>query len=156
MSTPPVNHAPFYPVPEVACLALPIQLVQTASRRAAAVLRILREGDRALDAVRLHLPGRLVRERTRIAERDIALVGCRGRMQLVQNGSHTLALELRVMKDGGAAAYVFILLLYLWCSAPRNPRCEDGLEGQGDEVAIEEEVLEEVMGLGYLDKESVP
>lgn len=156
MSTPPVNHAPFYSVPKVARLALPIELVQTAPRRATAVLGILRERDRALDAIRLHLPGRLVREGTRIAERDIALVGCRGRVQFVKNRGHAFALEFRVVEDRGTTTYVFILLLDLWCAASRYPWREDGLEGQGDEITVHEEVLEEVVGLGYLNKESIP
>lgn len=72
---PPVDHAPLY-LAQLARLALFIQLVQTASCRTAAILRVLRERDRPLHAVLLHLRGCLVRERPRIAERDVCLMRC--------------------------------------------------------------------------------
>ena len=149
MVSPPVNDTPF-DVAHLARLAASVELVETAARRAAAVLRVLCERNRAFHTVRLHLPGRLVRERAGVPKRDIALVRRRGRMQFVEQRGHALALDLRVVQDGRAAANVFVLLFDLRCAPFCNQGCQDRLERERDEVAVREEVLEEVVCLGYL------
>ena len=54
------------------------------------------------------------------------------------------ALELGVAQDWGAAADVCVLFFDLGCAALGDPGCDLFLEGEGDEVAIGEEVEEEV------------
>ena len=147
---PPVNHAPLDLVARFSRLPAPIELVEAAARRRAAVLRVLRERDRAADAVGLHLRGGRVREGARVAEGHVRLVR-RGRgVELVEERGHALALELRVVQDGRAAADVRVLLLNLRRAPLRDERREHGLEGERYEVAVGEEVLEEVVGFGDL------
>ncbi len=93
MGAPSVYYTPFN-ISKL--IAAAIQLIQTASSRAAAVLRVLRERDRPLDAIFLHLTRRLRRERPSIAKGRIRLVRGRFRVQLVEQLCHTLALELGV------------------------------------------------------------
>ena len=97
VGTPPVDNAPLYPVSNFSRLALPVQLVETASRRTAAVLGVLRKRDGTLDAVGFHLARGLVGEGLRVAERNVCFVGCRGRMQFVEDGRHTLPLYFGVL-----------------------------------------------------------
>lgn len=92
---PTVDDAPLHAV-QFTSLSAPVQLVQTASRGAAAVLRVLSERDRALHAVPPHLRGGLVRQRLRVSERDIALMRRRLGVQLVQQFAQPLALQFRV------------------------------------------------------------
>ena len=149
MCAPAINHAPL-DILQLARLAPPVELVQTATRCAAAVLRILRERDRTLHTVRLHLPRGHVRERLRVTERDVVLVrrGCR--VQLVQELGHALSLDICILEDGRAAPYVGILLLDLRCASTRYERCEHRLERKGDEVSVREQVFEEIMCLWEL------
>lgn len=151
MRAPAVDHAPL-DVPQLARLASPVELVQAAPCRAAAVLRVLRERDCTLHTVRLHLLRGHVREGLRVPERDVVLVRCGRRMQLIQQLRHALALYVRVLEDGRAAAYVGILLLDLRRASTRDERCKHGLEGKGDEVSIREQVLEEVVCLWELNR----
>ena len=74
---PSVNDAPV-DAREKSGLAFPVDVVKTAARRATAILGVLRKGYRAFHAVLLHAPCGLLRERTCVAERDVALVRRRG------------------------------------------------------------------------------
>lgn len=149
VSAPAVDHAPLDPF-HLACLAPSVQLIQTAPCRTAAVLWVLRERDRALHAVCLHLPRRLICKRARIPESDVVLVRCSRGVQLVQQRGHALALQVRVTQDRRAATDVGVLLLDFRSAPACNQGCDDGLEGQRDEVAVREEVFEEVVCLWYL------
>ena len=149
MRPPPVNDTPLH-IPRLTRLPASVQLVERAARRRAAVLRVLRERDRAPHAVRLHLRRRRVRERARVAERDVRLMRRRGGVELVEQRGHALALELRVAEDGRATPNVRVLLFDLGRAPLRDPWGEYGLEGKRDEVAVGEEVLQEVMRLGHL------
>ena len=134
---PAINHAPL-DILQLARLAPPVELVQTAPRCAATVLWILRERDRTLHTVRLHLPRGHVRERLRVTERDVVLVrrGCR--VQLVQELRHALTLKICILENGRAAPYVGILLLDLRRASTRYERCEHRLERKGNEVSVRE------------------
>jgi len=69
--TPAIYDTPVY-VSELA--VLPIQLVQATTCCTAAILWVLRECNRTLDAVRLHLFRCFVRQGICITKRDIGLV----------------------------------------------------------------------------------
>ena len=136
MRPPAVNHAPLNALPKPARPPLPKQLIQAAPRRAAAILRVLRERHGPPHTIRAHLTRRLLRERACVPERDIRLVRRGGRVQLVEQRGHALALELRVAQDGRAAADRGVLRLDLGRAAPRDEGRDEGLEGEGDEVAV--------------------
>jgi len=144
MCAPAVDDAPV-DITQLALRALPKQLIQTAPGRAATVLRVLRERDGALHAIRTHLRGGLLRERLRVAERDVAFVR-RGRWaELVEQCAHAFALEARVAQDGRPAADVGVLLRDARGAPLGDEGREDALEGERDEVAVREEAAEEIV-----------
>jgi len=78
--TPAIYDTPVY-VSELA--VLPIQLVQATTCCTAAILWVLRECNRTLDAVRLHLFRCFVRQGIRITECDIGFVWGSLRTELI-------------------------------------------------------------------------
>ena len=94
MCTPAINDAPADTRKQPG-FALSVNVIKTAARRATAVLRVLRKRNRALHAILLHPSRGLVRQRVCIAERDVALVGCRRRVELVEQRHQAFALRLR-------------------------------------------------------------
>lgn len=83
MSTPTINDAPIDTRKQPG-LALSVNVIETATRRATAVLRVLRKRYRAFHAILFHKPCGLVCQGMCIAERDVTLVRCRRRVELVQ------------------------------------------------------------------------
>lgn len=65
--------------------------------------------------------------------------------ELVEQGAHAGALEAGVVQDGGASADGGVLRFDLGSAAFCDEGCEETLEGKGDEVAVGEEPVEEVM-----------
>ena len=55
-----------------------------------------------------------------------------------------------VPEDGRAATDLSVLVLDFWRASLGDERREDALEGERDEVAVEEEVFEEVVYFGEL------
>jgi hypothetical protein len=146
---PAVDHAPLDAV-QRPTHAFPVELIEGAARRRARVLRILCKCDGTRDAVRAHLGGGLVCQRARVAERDISFMWRRRGVQLVEQCSHALALKLGPLADRGAAPDRLVLLLDLRRAALRDDGCKQGLKRQRYEVAVKEEVLEEVVCFGDL------
>lgn len=105
------------------------QLVQTASRRGTAVLRVLRERDRPSGAIALHLLETRLRQGFRITEHDVWLVRCRFRVELVEEGAHCCSLRTRPSEDRGTAADFRVLFFNLGCAAFGDDGCEVVLEG---------------------------
>ena len=105
MRAPAIDDTPLYPF-EKPSLRLPEHIVEAAARRAAAVLRVLRERNSPLDPVFLHETGCLLHERVRISECNVGLVRCRFRVHFVQQGSHPSALDLTPFSDGRSAPNV--------------------------------------------------
>jgi hypothetical protein len=142
---PSVNDAPVdarkHPSP-----AFAEYVVETAARRATTILRVLRKGYRAFHAVLLHAPCGLLCERSRVAERDVALVRRCGWVELVEQCRHALPLQFGPAQNRGTAANVHVLLLDARSPSFGNPWCYDRLERKGDEVPVQEEVSKEVVG----------
>ena len=120
MRPPAINDAPLNTVSKFAGLAPPVQLIQAASCRAATVLWVLCKGDSALYAVTLHFPGGLGCERIRVPEGDVRLVRRGFRVELVQQCSHTIALETSILEDGRATTDILVLLLDLRRATARD------------------------------------
>jgi hypothetical protein len=83
MCAPTINDGPI-DIRKQPGFALSVNVIETATRRTTAVLRVLCKGYRTFHAVLLHTSRGLIRQRTCIAERDVALVGRRRRMELVE------------------------------------------------------------------------
>ncbi len=149
MCAPSVNDTPV-DAREKPGPAFSVDVVETAARRAAAILGVLRKGYRAFYAVLLHAPCGLFCERSCVAKRDIALVRRCGWMELVEQCCHALPLKFRPAQNRGAAANLLILLLDLRSPSFGNPWCYDRLKRERDEVPVQEEVSEEVVGFGDL------
>ena len=94
MCTPAINDAPANTRKQPG-FALSVNVIKTAARRATAVLRVLRKRYRAPHAILLHPSRGLVCQRVCVAERDVALVGCRRRVELVEQRHQALPLRLR-------------------------------------------------------------
>ena len=135
MCTPAINDAPTDTRKQPG-FALSVNVIKTAARRATAVLGVLRKRYRALHAILLHPSRGLVRQRVCVAERDVALVGCRRRVELVEQRHQAFPLGLRPAQDGRAAANLRILLLDLRSPSFGNPWSQEGLKGERDEVPI--------------------
>jgi len=71
-------------------------------------------------------------------------------MELVEQCRHALPLKFGPAQNRGAAANVLILLLDLRSPSFGNPWCYDRLKRKRDEVPVQEEVSEEVVGFGDL------
>ena len=132
---PSVNDAPV-DAREMSSPAFAEYVVETAPRRATAVLGILRKGYRACHTVLLHAPCGLLCERSCVAERDVALVRrCRW-MELVEQCRHALPLQFRPAQNGGTTANVHVLLLDARGPSFGDPGCYDRLERKGNKVPI--------------------
>jgi len=146
MGTPSIYDAPF-DIPHFPCTAPSVQFIQTTSSRAAAVLGVLSECDRSFDTILLHFSCRFLCQGVRIPEGDVKFMGCCFRMQFIQQRRHSLTLLFRMPQDRRASANITVLLLYLGGPPPRDPRREEGLERQGNEVAVREEIPKERSGI---------
>ena len=135
VGAPSVNDAPV-DAREKPSLAFAEYVVETAACRATAILGILRKGYRACHAVLLHASCGLLCERSYVAERDVALVRRRGRMELVEQCRHTLPLQFGPAQNGGTAANVHVLLLDARSPSFGDPWCYDRLERKGDKVPV--------------------
>ena len=94
MCTPAIDDAPANSRKQTGS-ALSINIVKTAARRATAVLRVLRKRNRAPYAIFFHTSRSLICQGTRIAECNVAFVGRRCRMQLVEQRRHAFSLRFR-------------------------------------------------------------
>ena len=108
---------------------LPEELVQARARRRARVLRVLSESDCSLNAVGLELFQARLCQRVGVAEGDVWFVRRGSGRELVQELDHAGCLSPRPTQDGGAAAYVFVLLFDLGRAAFGDEGSEVGLEG---------------------------
>lgn len=137
---PPVDDTPLDLVPPLLSLALAQvdtllpHLVQTAAGRRAAVLRVLRERDRPLDAVALHLLEARLGQRVGVAEGDVCLVRCSLGRELVEKLGHPFALHSGPAENGRTTANRLVLLLNLGRSSLGDERRDGRLEGEGDQV----------------------
>jgi hypothetical protein len=152
MRAPPVDDTPL-DVSKIALAASPEQLIQRAACCRTAVLRVLRERNRPLHAVFLHPPRRLTRERIRVPEGNVVLMRCRLRRELVEETNHALALDISPLQDRRPTPDVGVLLFDLRGPTARNERGEVFLHGEGDEVAVQEEIGQKVFGFRDLVKE---
>ena len=141
VDTPPVNDTPLDVVLSGGLLALvsslsdlPVELVQAAAGGRARVLRVLGKGDRALDAVALHLFEARLGLGVGVPERDVGLVRGRCGRQLVEQFGHALALDPRPLEDRRAASDGRVLLFDLGRPALGDQRREDRLERERDEL----------------------
>ena len=141
VDTPPVNDTPLDVVLCGGFLALrsslsdlPVQLVQAAAGGRARVLRVLGEGDRALDAVPLHLFEARLGLGVGVPERDVGLVRCSFGRQLVEQFSHAFALDPRPLEDRRTASDGRVLLFDFGRPALGDQRREDRLERQRNEL----------------------
>ena len=153
---PPVNDAPLELLARLCRLALAEldallpHLVEAAAGRRARVLRILGEGDGALDTVALHLVEARLGERVGVAEGDVGLVRRRLGRQLVEELDHALALRAGPLEDGRAAADSRVLRLDLGRPTASDEGCEGRLEGEGDQVCAPGGVLRQRPPLAQL------
>jgi hypothetical protein len=67
-------------------------------------------------------------------------------MELVEQCRHALPLRFGPAQNGGTAANVDVLLLDARSPSFGDPWCYDRLERKWDEVPVQEEVSEEVVG----------
>ena len=99
VGTPAVNHTPFN-VSHLTRSSSSEEFVQAASCRTTAILGVLCERYGAPHTVGFHPTGSLLRERVRITEGYVRLVGSALWMELVEQRTHPSALILGIAKDG--------------------------------------------------------
>src|SRR4051812_50159367 len=88
MDRPAVDDAPLKGIQQTGSPRGAPELVQAGSGGTAGELRILREGDGALDSIGVHLPKRLVAGGPGISKGDVKAVGRRFWGEAVQGGDH--------------------------------------------------------------------
>ena len=129
MCTPPVNDAPLN-IPHLPSLPPPVELVQTAPCRTAAVLGVLRKSNGPFDTVCLELASSFCCKRVGVSEGDVGFVWCGLWMEFIEKLSHAFALHFRIPEDRRASSNVGILLLDLGCATTGDVGCSVALEGQ--------------------------
>ena len=127
-----------------------IQLVQAASGGRARVLRVLRERNGSLYPVPLHLLEHRLREGLGVSESDVRFMRGRRRVHLVQKLAHCFSLNLCPFQNRRSPAYIGVLFLDLWRTSLSNPRSEDRLHRERDEIVVVKQAREEIVHLGDL------
>ena len=128
-----------------------MQLVDVAARGAEAVLWVLGECHCPRDAVVEHLLVRFVGKRARVPKRNVRDMRRRLRVNLVENFTRALRLDLAVLQDRRTAANLLIVLLDGFIPPPRNKLAEGVLERtERDQIAVPEQSQQKIVRLLYL------
>lgn len=156
MGTPPVNNTPFN-ITKLSTLSASVKFVQATACCTTAILGVLSERDRALDAVLLHLSSGCFCEGLGVSESDIRFVWGSFRVKLVEKLGHSFALQLRIMKNRRTTSDLGILPLNLRRPSTGDERCKETLKWKWNKVPVHEEIFQEIMSVGNLvrDKRSM-
>src|SRR3954451_2362858 len=143
MDRPAVDDAPLKGIQQTGSPRGAPELVQAGSGGTAGELRILREGDGALDSIGVHLPKRLVAGGPGISKGDVKAVGRRFWGEAVQASDHAPTLGFGVPEYRRATSDVGVEAFHLRRSSPRDERTEPALEGKLNDLPIREELQQE-------------
>jgi hypothetical protein len=151
VGSPAINNTPFDFRVKFSGFALSEQLVQAASGRTTAILRVLGECYSPFDAVGFHFACSFGSHWPNVSECDIRLVRGGRRVQLVKKAGHTFSLEPSVAKNRRAASDIGILLLNLRGPPLGNVGCKETLEWKRYKVAVKKEIFEKIVGFWDLE-----